>query len=143
MTVLSGQPISMQDITYPEAYVQSMTGDQLKAIMEDVCDNLFNLDPCYQQGGDMVRLAGMSYTCAPNETIGKRISGLKLADGSDMEAAKSYRVAGWASVDDQKGAPVWETVADYLHGSKRVAEAKGRGVVLRGVDGNPGFAGQG
>jgi len=148
-TVLSGQPITMQDIlsetaiTYPEAYVQSMTGDQLKAIMEDVCDNLFNLDPYYQQGGDMVRLGGLSYACAPNQTIGKRISGLKLADGSDIEAAKSYRVAGWASVNGQKGVPVWETVADYLRGSRRAAEAKGSGVALQGVDGNPGFAGQG
>jgi sulfur-oxidizing protein SoxB len=147
-TVLTGQKITMQNvlsetaITYPEVYVQSMTGDQLKAIMEDVCDNLFNLDPYYQQGGDMVRLGGMSYACAPNETIGKRISSLKLADGRDIEAAKSYRVAGWASVNEQKGAPVWETVADYLRGSKRIAEAKGSGVDIRGVDGNPGFAGQ-
>jgi sulfur-oxidizing protein SoxB len=148
-TVLPGQKVTMQDvlsetaITYPEVYVQSMTGDQLKAIMEDVCDNLFNLDPYYQQGGDMVRLGGMSYACAPNETIGKRISSLKLADGRDIEAAKSYRVAGWASVNEQRGAPVWETVADYLRGSKRIAEAKGSGVEIRGVDGNPGFAGQG
>jgi sulfur-oxidizing protein SoxB len=148
-TVLSGHAITMQDvlsetaITYPEAYVQSMTGDQLKAIMEDVCDNLFNQDPYYQQGGDMVRLGGMSYACAPNETIGKRISSLKLTDGSPVEAAKSYRVAGWASVNGQKGAPVWETVADYLRGSRRVAEARGSGVALQGVDGNPGFAGQG
>ena len=148
-TVLSGHAITMQDvlsetaITYPEAYVQSMTGDQLNAIMEDVCDNLFNRDPYYQQGGDMVRLGGMSYACAPNETIGKRISSLKLADGRAIEAAKSYRVAGWASVSGQKGAPVWETVADYLRGSKRVAEARGSGVALQGVDGNPGFAGPG
>lgn len=148
-TVLSGQPITMQDvlsetaITYPEAYVQSMTGDQLKAIMEDVCDNLFNLDPYYQQGGDMVRLGGMSYVCAPNETMGKRISSLRLADGRDIEATKSYRVAGWASVNGQTGAAVWDIVADYLRGSERVAQTKGSGVEIRGVDDNPGFAGQG
>ena len=148
-TVLSGQPITMQDvlsetaITYPEAYVQSMTGDQLKSIMEDVCDNLFNLDPYYQQGGDMVRLGGMTYSCAPNETMGKRISSLKLADGRAIEAGKTYRVAGWASVGGQKGPPVWETVADYLRGSKRVVEAKGSGVEIQGVDGNAGIGSQG
>ena len=146
-TVLSGEPITMQDIlsetaiTYPEAYVQSMTGDQLKAVMEDVCDNLFNLDPYHQQGGDMVRLGGMSFSCAPNEAIGRRISDLKLADGKQIAAAKSYRVAGWASVNEQKGAPVWETVASYLRGSAHPVQAKGNGVELQGVDSNPGFAG--
>jgi sulfur-oxidizing protein SoxB len=147
--VLSGQPITMQDvlsetaITYPQAYVRSMTGAELKTLMEDVSDNLFNLDPYYQQGGDMVRLGGMSYACTPDETIGKRISSLKLTDGNDIEAEKSYRVAGWASVNEQMGTPVWQTVADYLRGSKRIAEAKGSGVEIRGVEGNPGFAGQG
>jgi S-sulfosulfanyl-L-cysteine sulfohydrolase len=120
-----------------------MTGAELKAIMEDVCDNLFNPDPYHQQGGDMVRLGGVSYACAPNETMGRRISDLKLADGRDIEAAKSYRVAGWASVNEQTGTPVWETVADYLRGTKRVTETKGGGVEIRGVDGNPGFAGRG
>jgi S-sulfosulfanyl-L-cysteine sulfohydrolase len=147
-TVLSTTPITMQDvlsetaITYPQSYVQSMTGADLKAAMEDVCDNLFNPDPYHQQGGDMVRLGGVTYACAPNEAMGKRISDLKLADGRDIEAAKSYRVAGWASMSEQKGAPVWEAVADYLRGSKRVAEARGDGVEIRGIDGNPGFAGQ-
>jgi S-sulfosulfanyl-L-cysteine sulfohydrolase len=147
--VLSGQPITMQDvlsetaITYPQTYVRSMTGAELKTLIEDVSDNLFNLDPYYQQGGDMVRLGGMSYACTPDETIGKRISSLKLTDGNDIEAAKSYRVAGWASVNEQKGTPVWQTVADYLRGSKRIAETKGSGVEIRGVEGNPGFAGQG
>jgi sulfur-oxidizing protein SoxB len=147
-TVPSGQPITMQDvlsetaITYPQTYVRSMTGAELKATMEDVCDNLFNLDPYHQQGGDMVRLGGVSYACAPNETIGRRISALRLADGSDIEAAKSYRVAGWASMKEQKGAPAWEIVADYLRGSKRIAETKGSRVEIHGVDGNPGFAGR-
>jgi sulfur-oxidizing protein SoxB len=85
----------------------------------------------------------MSYACAPNETIGKRISNLKLADGANIEAAKSYRVAGWASVNEQKGPPVWETVVDYLRSAKHIAEAKGSGVEIRGVDGNPGFTNQG
>ncbi len=135
--------LSETAITYPQAYVRSMTGAELKTLMEDVSDNLFNLDPYYQQGGDMVRLGGMSYACTPDETIGKRISSLKLTDGNDIEAEKSYRVAGWASVNEQMGTPVWQTVADYLRGSKRIAEAKGSGVEIRGVEGNPGFAGQG
>jgi sulfur-oxidizing protein SoxB len=109
--------------------------------MEDVCDNLFNLDPYHQQGGDMVRLGGMSYSCAPNETIGKRISDLKLPGGKAVEANKSYRIAGWASVSGQQGPPVWDIVASYLRGPKHLAEASGSGVALQGVDGNPGFGG--
>jgi S-sulfosulfanyl-L-cysteine sulfohydrolase len=126
-------------ISYPEAYVQSMTGAQLKAIMEDVCDNLFNRDPYYQQGGDMVRVGGMSYSCAPNEALGRRIQEMKLSDGRDIEPEKSYRVAGWASVDERKGTPVWEIVATYLRDKRRVGVG-GSEVRLKGVDGNPGFA---
>lgn len=146
-TVLPGQAISMQDLmsetamTYPEVYVQPMTGEQLKNVMEDVCDNLFNADPYYQQGGDMVRLGGMSYACAPSETVGKRISNLRLENGQPIEASKSYRVAGWASVNAQTGKPVWETVAAYLRDTKRIEKRKGGTVELKGVDGNPGFAG--
>lgn len=147
-TILPGGAISMQDlmsetaITYPEVYVQPMTGEQLKNVMEDVCDNLFNADPYYQQGGDMVRLGGMSYTCTPSESIGHRISSLKLADGNAIEASKSYRVAGWASVNVQNGKPVWETVAKYLRDTKRVGKRKGQVVELKGVEANPGYAGQ-
>jgi sulfur-oxidizing protein SoxB len=146
-TVLPGQAISMQDLmsetvmTYPEVYMQTMTGEQLKNVMEDVCDNLFNADPYYQQGGDMVRLGGMSYACAPSEPVGKRISNLRLDSGRPIEASKSYRVAGWASVNAQNGKPVWETVAAYLRDTKRIETRKGSTVELKGVDGNPGFAG--
>jgi sulfur-oxidizing protein SoxB len=147
-TVLQGQSITMRDvlaqtaITYPETYVQTMTGDQIKAIMEDVCDNLFNLDPYYQQGGDMVRVGGISYTCAPNEASGKRISDLKFPDGRNVEPAKAYRVAGWASVNAQKGKPVWEVVAGYLRANDHLGEKQASGVRLNGVDDNPGFASQ-
>jgi sulfur-oxidizing protein SoxB len=146
-TVLPGQAISMQDLmsetamTYPEVYVQAMTGEQLKNVMEDVCDNLFNADPYYQQGGDMVRLGGLSYACAPSESVGKRISNLRLENGQPIEASKSYRVAGWASVNPQNGKPVWETVAAYLRDTKRIERRKGSAVELKGVEGNPGFAG--
>ena len=97
-----GQAITMEDllsetaITYPQVYVQEMSGEQLKAMMEDICDNLFNADPYHQQGGDMVRMGGMDYACAPAETMGRRISEMTLDSGKPIEPGKSYRVAGWA-----------------------------------------------
>jgi sulfur-oxidizing protein SoxB len=147
-TVMPGQPVTMEDvmaetaITYPETYVQAMTGSQIKDVLEDVCDNLFNADPYYQQGGDMVRVGGLSYTCTPAENIGRRISELKLANGRPLEAGKSYKVAGWASVNQQKGAPVWEVVASHLRSGKP-PNRQTPGVTLKGVDDNPGIGGQG
>jgi sulfur-oxidizing protein SoxB len=116
-----------------------MTGEQIKAIMEDVCDNLFNPDPYYQQGGDMVRVGGMTYACAPNEAAGSRISDIRLADGRAIESGKAYRVAGWASVNEQQGAPVWDVVSKFLHSGGQGGASRGSGVTLRGVDGNPGL----
>jgi S-sulfosulfanyl-L-cysteine sulfohydrolase len=145
-SVLAGQPLTMEDvlaetaITYPETYVQSMTGSQLKDILEDVCDNLFNADPYYQQGGDMVRVGGMAYTCSPNEAAGRRISDLKLDNGRLIEARKSYKVAGWASVNEQKGMPVWDVLAKHLRSGKPT-QPHGADVTLKGVDDNPGIAG--
>src|SRR5712671_1564328 len=147
-TVLAGQPLTMEDvlaqtaITYPETYTLAMTGGQIKDVLEDVCDNLFNADPYYQQGGDMVRLGGLSYTCMPAESVGKRISELKLDNGRSLEAGKNYRVAGWASVNEQSGAPVWDVLAKHLR-SPKTPDRHGAGVTLRGVDDNPGLAGQG
>jgi sulfur-oxidizing protein SoxB len=147
-SVLPGQPVTMEDvlaetaITYPETYVQSMTGGQIKDILEDVCDNLFNADPYYQQGGDMVRVGGMSYTCSPNDAVGKRISGLKLDNGRGIEANKSYKVAGWASVNQQKGTPVWEVLAKHLRSGKPAA-SHDTDVTLKGVDNNPGLTSEG
>src|SRR5260370_39369093 len=118
--MLPGQPVTMEDvlsetaITYPETYVQSLTGSQIKGILEDVCDNLFNADPYYQQGGDMVRVGGMVYTCTPAESVGRRISELKLDNGRALSARESYRVARWASVNAQPGMPVWAVLANYL-----------------------------
>jgi S-sulfosulfanyl-L-cysteine sulfohydrolase len=145
-TTLSGQPLTMEDvlaetaITYPETYVQTMTGAQIKDMLEDVCDNLFNTDPYYQQGGDMVRVGGLTYACAPTETIGKRISDLRFVDGKALDAGKHYKVAGWASVNPQQGKPVWEVFANYLR-SGRISTPYGSNVQLKGVDGNPGIAG--
>ncbi len=147
--VLAGLPITMEDllsetaITYPEVYVQDMTGDQIKAILEDIADNLFNPDPYYQQGGDMVRVGGMDYTCAPNETAGKRISDMQLDDGTPVEAGKSYRVAGWASVNPQSGKPVSEVTANYLRSEKALKLNRSNRVTLKGVADNPGMAEEG
>jgi sulfur-oxidizing protein SoxB len=145
-TVLAGQPITSDDvasataITYPEVYVQNMTGAALKAAMEDVADNLFNPDPYLQQGGDMVRVGGMDYSCAPNESAGNRISDMRLDDGRAIEADKSYRVAGWASVNPQQGDPVSTVVGEYLQAHKTLTIKKLNRVTLKGVDDNPGVA---
>ena len=120
-----------------------MTGAEIKDVLEDVCDNLFNTDPYYQQGGDMVRAGGLSYTCTPTATIGSRISELKLNGGKALSASHRYKVAGWASVNGQQGAPVWDVVAKYLRSGRMFQERLGSGVTLKGVEGNPGIAGQG
>jgi sulfur-oxidizing protein SoxB len=149
ISVLPGQPVTMDDVlsetavTYPATYIQGMTGGQIKDILEDVCDNLFNVDPYYQQGGDMVRVGGMAYTCAPAEAIGKRISELKLDNGRPIEAGKSYQVAGWASVNEQTGAPVWDVLAKHLRAGKGWARPGSDSVTLKGVGDNPGIAEQG
>jgi S-sulfosulfanyl-L-cysteine sulfohydrolase len=149
LSVLPGQPVTMDDllsetaVTYPATYIQTMTGGQIKDILEDVCDNLFNADPYYQQGGDMVRVGGMAYTCAPAEAIGKRISELKLDNGRPIEAGKSYRVAGWASVNEQTGTPVWDVIAKHLRVGKASAHPSGDSITLKDVGDNPGIAGQG
>ncbi|MGA7808451.1 thiosulfohydrolase SoxB [Bradyrhizobium sp.] len=147
-SVLPGQPMTMDDVlsetavTYPETYVQSMTGSQIKDVLEDVCDNLFNVDPYHQQGGDMVRVGGMTYACTPAESVGRRISELRLDDGRSLEAGKSYKVAGWASVNAQQGMPVWDVFANHLRSGQSSA-LRDSGVILRGVENNPGIVGQG
>jgi sulfur-oxidizing protein SoxB len=147
-TALAGQPLTMEDvlaqtaITYPATYVQSMTGGQIKDILEDVCDNLFNTDPYYQQGGDMVRVGGLAYICTPAESVGKRISDLKLDNGRKLDAGKRYKVAGWASVNEQNGIPVWDVITKHLRSGKP-QNRQPPGVTIKGVDDNPGIAGLG
>jgi sulfur-oxidizing protein SoxB len=126
-TLLPGQTITFEDvmnqtaITYPETYVRTLTGRELKAILEDVADNLFNNDPYYQQGGDMVRIGGMTFACDPEAEFGRRISCMRLANGDACAADRSYKVAGWASVGQvDAGRPVWDVVADYLLDRKMV-----------------------
>jgi S-sulfosulfanyl-L-cysteine sulfohydrolase len=148
-TILAQQPITTEDvlaetaITYPETYVQDMTGAQLKAILEDVADNLFNPDPYLQQGGDMVRVGGMDFSCAPNEAGGSRISDMTLDDGQLVDAGKSYRVAGWASVNQQSGKPVSDVVAAHLREQKTIKIKRPNKVTLKGVVDNPGIIGGG
>jgi sulfur-oxidizing protein SoxB len=144
-SILRGQPLTMEDvlsetaISYAETYVQGMTGSQIKGALEDICDNLFNNDPYYQQGGDMVRVGGFTYTCSPTESIGRRISDLKLDNGRAIEAGKRYRVGSWASVNEQRGKPVWDVFARHL-GSNKPFDTHSAGVTLKGVEGNPGIA---
>jgi sulfur-oxidizing protein SoxB len=147
-SVLKGGHVTMGDllaqtaITYPDVYVQEMTGDQLKSVLEDVCDNLFNADPYRQQGGDMVRVGGMSYSCAPAAAMGSRISQMVLENGKPVEAGKSYRVAGWASVSlPQDGKPVWEVVAKHLRAAGTVRPDHATQVRIEGMGGNPGLIG--
>ncbi len=144
-TFLANQPLTMEDllaetaITYPETYVSRLTGAEIKDTLEDVCDNLFNPDPYQQQGGDMVRIGGLTYSCTPSETIGRRISDLKLDNGRTIEPHKHYTIAGWAAVNAQQGIPVWDVVAKQLGSGKPLVAATDN-VALRGVTGNPGIA---
>lgn len=145
-SVLPGQPITLDNVmdqtgmTYPETYRREMTGADIKLILEDVCDNLFNPDPYYQQGGDMVRLGGLDYALDPLAEAGKRITDMVLDDGSKVEANKNYVVAGWATVGSQSPGPaVWDQVADYLRHKKTVHIDKLNTPKLVNVAGNPGL----
>ncbi len=121
-SVLPGQPITVEDLhnacamTYPAAYRSAMSGAMLKDILEDVADNLFNADPYYQQGGDMVRVGGMAYAIDPGASMGSRISEMTLlSTGEPIDPSREYAVAGWASVnEDTEGPPIWEVVEEYL-----------------------------
>jgi S-sulfosulfanyl-L-cysteine sulfohydrolase len=118
--------------------VNEYSGEMIKTILEDVCDNLFNPDPYYQQGGDMVRVGGLAYTCTPGEAMGRRISDLRLG-GKPLEAAKTYKVAGWAPVaEGATGEPVWDLVEKYLKDRKSIAPLTLNVPKLVGVQGNPG-----
>jgi sulfur-oxidizing protein SoxB len=103
-------------MNYPQVYRLEMTGKQLKNILEDVCDNLFNPDPFFQQGGDMVRVGGMTYSCSPNSESGSRVSEMRLVgDGELIESSKRYMVGGWGSVNkDVSGPPIYDILESYI-----------------------------
>jgi sulfur-oxidizing protein SoxB len=149
-TLLPGQTITREllmdqlAITYPYATLTTMSGETIKTILEDVADNLFNPDPYYQQGGDMVRVGGMSYTLDPKALMGARISDMRIA-GVPMQPHKTYSVAGWAPVAEEarsSGAkPVWELVEAWLRSQGgRVRARRVNAPRLVGVHGNPGLA---
>jgi sulfur-oxidizing protein SoxB len=129
-TLLPGDVITMDRlmdqvaITYPATTLTNMTGETIKTIMEDVCDNLFNADPYYQQGGDMVRVGGIEYTVDPGKKIGERISNMML-NGKAVDPNKTYKVAGWAPVGEGvSGAPIWDVVSEYLRDVKVIKPVK-------------------
>jgi sulfur-oxidizing protein SoxB len=145
-SLLPGQAITMDHvmdqtaITYPYVTLNEFTGEQIKTIMEDVCDNLFNPDPYYQQGGDMVRVGGMTYACDPNGKMGGRISDMRLK-GNLIEADKKYKVAGWAPVaEGAKGEPIWDLVSGYLRSKKVIKPVRLNLPKIKGMESNPGLA---
>ena len=150
-TLLPGDTITrelMMDqlaITYPFATLSEMTGETIKTVLEDVADNLFNPDPYYQQGGDMVRVGGLAYTCHPAAAMGSRIGDMRLA-GKPIEAGKKYKVAGWAPVAEEARSapgnpPVWDVVEGWLKAQGgRIKPRKLNTPTLIGTAGNPGIA---
>jgi S-sulfosulfanyl-L-cysteine sulfohydrolase len=137
-SLLPGTDITVEDvynqtaITYPAVYRNEMTGAFLKTVLEDVADNLFNPDPYYQQGGDMVRAGGLGFTLDVSAPIGRRISDMRLLrTGAAIEAARNYVVAGWASVNEAtQGPPVWDLVMRHLEAKKTVRVAENRSVTV-------------
>ena len=148
-SLLPGQAITRENlldqtaITYPYTTVTNMSGEMIKTILEDVADNLFNPDPYYQQGGDMVRVGGMQYTIDPVQSAGNRISDMRL-NGKAIEASKTYKVAGWAPVSEEAknagGEPIWDVIERHLRDVKVVKAVKLNEPVIKGVSGNPGMA---
>jgi len=145
-TLLPGDAITLEHvmdqtaITYPQTTVNELTGEAIKSILEDVADNVFNPDPYLQQGGDMVRVGGMTYALQPAAKIGSRVSEMRV-NGKPMQATKRYKVAGWAPVAEGiTGEPIWEVVIRYLRATKTVPPLEVNRPRLIGVKDNPGLA---
>ncbi len=140
-SVLPGAPITMEDIhnataiTYPQVYRLPMTGARLKDVLEDVADNLFNPDPYYQQGGDMVRCGGLGYAIDVSKPIGQRISNMTLLKtGQAIDPAREYVIAGWASVNEgTQGPNIWDVVEHYVSAEKTVRVAPNASVKISGI----------
>jgi sulfur-oxidizing protein SoxB len=145
-TLLPGEAITLEKlmdltaITYPATTLTVLTGRQLHAVLEDVADNVFNPDPYLQQGGDMVRVAGMTYALDPYASIGSRIFDLRV-DGLPMRPSRRYKLAGWAPVaEGASGEPIWDVVERYLRARKTIAPVQVNLPRLVGVERNPGLA---
>ncbi len=145
VSILPGQPITFDEVmtqtamTYGTVTRNELSGEQIKTILEDVADNLFNTDPYYQQGGDMVRVGGLQYSLDPTEKIGSRISDLEL-NGQPLDPSKNYPVGGWASVAAPlEGKQIWEVVSDYLRDKKVIKDIEPNIPKLKGVENNPGI----
>jgi sulfur-oxidizing protein SoxB len=148
-TLLPGETIRREHlmdqtaITYPTTTVSMLSGETIKTILEDVADNLFNPDPYYQQGGDMVRVGGLAYTLEPDAKAGARISRMML-DGKPIEAGKTYKVAGWAPVSEEArnagGEPIWDVVERHLKRIKTVRVTRLESPTVVGMQGNEGMA---
>ena len=140
-TLLPDQPITIDDMysqtamNYPAVYRTEMTGEQLKIMLEDVCDNLFNPNPYYQQGGDMVRVGGLSYECAPKEVMGNRIQNMVFTPtGAPIEANKSYVVGGWASVNpDTEGPAIYDLLENYIQRKNLIIPLSAGAVTVKGM----------
>ncbi|MFZ0256158.1 MAG: thiosulfohydrolase SoxB [Gammaproteobacteria bacterium] len=146
VSVLPGEPVTFEHVmsltalTYPTVTLRDLTGEQIKHVLEDVADNIFNRDPYYQQGGDMVRVGGLRYSLDPTAEMGHRIGDLELK-GKPLGANKKYRVAGWASVAEPiEGTPVWNVVAEHLRHIKTIKAKAPNVPKLKHVEGNPGLA---
>jgi sulfur-oxidizing protein SoxB len=147
-SLLPGQAITRENlmdqtaITYPYTTVTNMSGETIKTILEDVADNLFNPDPYYQQGGDMVRVGGMQYTIDPVASAGNRISDMRL-NGKSIDPSKTYKVAGWAPVSEEAknmgGEPIWDVIERHLRDVKVVKAVKLNEPLVKGIKNNPGM----
>ncbi|MBI2783391.1 MAG: thiosulfohydrolase SoxB [Gammaproteobacteria bacterium] len=144
-SLLPGSAITLEHlldqtaISYPQTTLTDMTGERIKVVLEDVADNLFNPDPYLQQGGDMVRVGGLSYAIEPGAAVGQRIQDMRL-DGKPIAAGKTYKVAGWAPVaGGVQGEPVWDVVGRWLRAQKTVAITRVNQPRLIGIDGNQGI----
>ena len=140
-TLLPGQDITIEDLytqtamSYPAVYRSEFSGEQIKNILEDVCDNLFNKDPFFQQGGDMVRVGGMGYTCTPKNDIGSRISNMTLLKtGEPIDPRRSYVVAGWASVSETvEGPAIYDLMEKYIGDQKVINIPRNDHVQIAGI----------
>lgn len=145
-SLLPGSTITMEQLldqtatTYSYSTLTEMKGEMIKTVLEDVADNLFNPDPYYQQGGDMVRVGGMTYAIDPTAKMGSRIQNMRL-NGKLIDASRTYKVAGWAPVaEGSKGEPVWDVIATWLKDKKTVRQVKINMPKINGIQNNLGIS---